>query len=98
MVQAKPDAIPGGSIRCYRTASLAIAGKDLGTLASVATLFWSTTHQRLVDLGYQWSVETGFDIDYWFLLWLETRAELCRAGSSQIQRDIVSERLLGLPR
>ncbi len=82
----------------YKIASVATAEEDLGALASVAKYWWSTTHQHLAELGYEVSVATGIDNDFWFALFLETRAETIYAGSTQIQRNIISERLLGLPR
>ena len=81
-----------------KIASLATAGEDLGALSSVTKLWWSTTHQRLVDLGYEIAMKTETDLDFWLPLWLESRGETIYAGSSQIQRNIISERLLGLPR
>jgi alkylation response protein AidB-like acyl-CoA dehydrogenase len=81
-----------------KIASLATAGEEIGALSSVTKLWWSTTHQRLVDLGYEIAVRTGMDLDFWFPLWLESRGETIYAGASQIQRNIISERLLGLPR
>ncbi len=82
----------------YRIASLAEAGEDPGSLPSVTKLWWSTSHQRLVDLGYTVSAATSSHLDYWFPLWLESRGETIYAGASQIQRNIISERMLGLPR
>ncbi|SDH53880.1 acyl-CoA dehydrogenase family protein [Pseudonocardia oroxyli] len=82
----------------YKITSTAEAGEDLGALASVAKLLWSTTHQSLADLGYEVAMETGEDAEYWLNLELETRAESIYAGTSEIQRNIVAERLLGLPR
>jgi len=81
-----------------KIASMATAGDDVGTLASVTKLWWSTTHQRLVDLGYRTAVARGTDEDYWYRLWLEARGETIYAGASQIQRNIIAERRLGLPR
>jgi alkylation response protein AidB-like acyl-CoA dehydrogenase len=82
----------------WKIASLSTAGEDIGALSSVTKLWWSTTHQRLVDLGYDVATRTGKDLDFWFPLWLESRGETIFAGASQIQRNIISERLLGLPR
>jgi alkylation response protein AidB-like acyl-CoA dehydrogenase len=81
-----------------KIASLATAGEELGTLASVTKLWWSTTHQQLVDCGYRLSVALGSDEDFWYPLWLQSRGETIYAGASQIQRNIISERGLGLPR
>lgn len=82
----------------YKIASVATAGEDLGSLASVTKLWWTTTHHGLVDLGYTVAAETGRDLDYWYPVWLEARGETIMAGSTQIQKNIISERMLGLPR
>jgi alkylation response protein AidB-like acyl-CoA dehydrogenase len=82
----------------YKITSLATAGEELGALTSVTKLWWSTTHQRLVDLGYEIAVDADQDVDFWYRLWLESRGETIYAGASQIQKNIISERMLGLPR
>jgi alkylation response protein AidB-like acyl-CoA dehydrogenase len=38
------------------------------------------------------------DPDYWYLAWLDARPESIYGGSAQIQRNILSERHLGMPR
>lgn len=81
-----------------RIISLANAGEDLGVLPSITKLWWSTTHQRMVELGFDISVEVGSDSDWWFTQALEARAETIYAGSSEIQKNIISERLLDMPR
>lgn len=82
----------------FKIASLATAGEDLGSLPSVTKLWWSTVHQRLADLGWRVASRLAIDEDFWYRLWLEAHGETIYAGSSQIQRNIISERMLGLPR
>jgi alkylation response protein AidB-like acyl-CoA dehydrogenase len=82
----------------YKIASIATAGEELGTLSSITKVWWTATHKRLVDLGFAVASETGQDLDYWYPRWLEARGETIMAGSTQIQKNIISERLLGLPR
>ncbi|PKW16833.1 acyl-CoA dehydrogenase family protein [Saccharopolyspora spinosa] len=82
----------------YKITSLAAAGESVGVLPSVTKLWWSTTHQRLMDLGHEVAVETGGDLDFWLTEWLRSRAESIYAGTSQVQRNIIGERMLGLPR
>jgi alkylation response protein AidB-like acyl-CoA dehydrogenase len=82
----------------FKLSSFANAGEDFGALASVTKLWWSSSHQQLVDFGYRVSVALNRDEDYWYRLWLQARAETIYAGTSQIQRNIIGERGLGLPR
>lgn len=82
----------------YKLTSLAAAGKPIGTLPSVNKLWWSTTHQRLCDLGHEVAIATNTDLDYWQEQWLGSRAESIYAGTSQVQRNIIAERMLGLPK
>jgi alkylation response protein AidB-like acyl-CoA dehydrogenase len=82
----------------YKIASLATADEPLGSLSSITKLWWSRTHQRLLDLAVRASIHAGVDEDRWYRLWLESRAETIYAGSSEIQRNIIAERGLGLPK
>lgn len=84
----------------FKVVSLAQAGEDVGFLPSVTKLWWSETHQRLADLGFRVASVVGdrAEQDDWTLLFLQTRAETIYAGTSQIQRNIIAERILGLPR
>jgi alkylation response protein AidB-like acyl-CoA dehydrogenase len=86
-----------------RSMAKVLAGGAPGPEASVGKLQWSTWHQRLGELmmdllGPEGQVladgRTG-DFQYTFL-W--SRAETIFAGSSEIQRNIIAERVLGLPR
>lgn len=82
----------------FKTTSLAAAEEGLGVLPSIAKIWWSTTHNRLLDLAEDVAVATGRDTSYWYTEWLRSRAETIFAGSSEVQRNIISERGLGLPR
>ena len=82
----------------YKIASLAAANADLGSLSSVTHVWWSDTHQKIADLGFRVATRTGRDEDVWYRLWLDSRAETIYGGTAQIQRNIIAERSLGLPR
>jgi alkylation response protein AidB-like acyl-CoA dehydrogenase len=82
----------------YKITSLAAAGEPVDSLPSVTKLWWSTSHQRLVELGYELACATGRDVDHWLTQWLKVRAESIYAGTTQIQKNIIAERMLGLPR
>lgn len=77
---------------------------------SVAKLLWGGWHQRLGELAmavrgaaaaigpYDWSRERPYELDALQHLFLFTRADTIYGGSDEIQRNIIAERVLGLPR
>jgi alkylation response protein AidB-like acyl-CoA dehydrogenase len=70
--------------------------------ASVAKLVWANWHQALGELameirGAASMVHDG-DLDQWQRLFLFSRADTIYGGSNEIQRNIIAERVLGLPR
>ncbi|MET7616068.1 acyl-CoA dehydrogenase family protein [Streptomyces sp. NPDC005408] len=77
---------------------------------SVAKLLWGGWHQRLGELvmavrgaaaaagPYDWSSERPYELDAPQHLFLFTRADTIYGGSDEIQRNIIAERVLGLPR
>ena len=71
---------------------------DIGALASVNKLFWSHWHRDLGELAMD-VLGMGATLDDALLQWmfLFSRADTIYAGSSEIQRNIVGERALGLP-
>ncbi len=73
--------------------------------ASVTKLLWSRWHQALGELamevlGASSMVARGapYDLDDWQRLFLFSRADTIYGGSDEIQRTIIAERALGLPR
>jgi len=80
-------------------------GGQAGQEASVMKLLWSRWHQRLGELamdvlGAASMVARGepYDLDEWQRLYLFSRADTIYGGSDEIQRNIIAERALGLPR
>ncbi len=81
-------------------------GRELGFEASITKLQWSETHQDLGELymdvvGYAGQQVPGLptqDLDPLQEMFLWSRSETIWGGSSQVQRNIVAERVLGLPR
>lgn len=77
---------------------------------SVAKLLWGGWHQRLGELAMavrgagaamgpdDWSMERPYELDPLQRLFLFTRADTIYGGSDEIQRNIIAERVLGLPR
>ncbi|MEU6766863.1 acyl-CoA dehydrogenase family protein [Streptomyces sp. NPDC046853] len=84
-------------------------GADSGA-PSVAKLLWGGWHQRLGELAMEvrgaaaavgpadWSEDAPYELDALQRLFLFTRADTIYGGSDEIQRNIIAERVLGLPR
>jgi alkylation response protein AidB-like acyl-CoA dehydrogenase len=75
------------------------------TDASVTKLLWSRWHRdfgelAMAVLGAPSMVARGtpYELDEWQRLFLFSRADTIYGGSDEIQRTIVAERVLGLPR
>ncbi len=73
-----------------------------GPEGSILKLQWSELNQRLQQtameaLGPHAQLH-GFDNGQWVFNYLRTRANTIEAGTSEIQRNIVAERVLGLPK
>jgi alkylation response protein AidB-like acyl-CoA dehydrogenase len=81
-------------------------GEQLGFESSMTKLQWSETHQDLGEIymdmvGYAGQQVLGLptaELDPLTELFLWTRSETIWGGSSQVQRNIVAEHVLGLPR
>ncbi|MFE9450696.1 acyl-CoA dehydrogenase family protein [Streptomyces sp. NPDC006739] len=77
---------------------------------SVAKLLWAGWHQRLGELAVRvrgaaaavgpadWSPGRPYELDAAQHLFLFSRADTIYGGSDQVQRTIIAERVLGLPR
>lgn len=81
------------------------ATEELGDEALTSKLYWSRWHRALGDLAMDvqgLAGEIGIGPDYRFAplthMHLASRADTIYAGSSQIQRNLIAERGLGLPR
>jgi alkylation response protein AidB-like acyl-CoA dehydrogenase len=90
-----------------KTVSLVSSGKKVSAEASITKLWWSELHQRIADfsidlLGSSFSAALNRDdessSERFGDIYLQARAGTIFAGTSQIQRNIIAERLLNLPR
>jgi alkylation response protein AidB-like acyl-CoA dehydrogenase len=77
-------------------------GDGPGPDNNASKIFWSETFQQMADLGLELEQTVpGFRdpmvID-WAQTYLAARAATIYAGTSEIQRNIVAERGLGLPK
>ncbi len=90
-----------------RNLTSAQQGRAPGAEASMTKLYWSEMDKRLQETaisvqgpygalapGSPFAVEDG----RWQFGWMWAQAETIYAGSSEIQRNIIAERVLGLPR
>ena len=89
----------GGDAAASETATAASAGP------SVTKLLWSRWHQGLGELAMEVRGASSmtargapYDLDDWQRLFLFSRADTIYGGSDEIQRGIIAERALGLPR
>jgi alkylation response protein AidB-like acyl-CoA dehydrogenase len=91
----------------YRSAAEIIRTGRPGPESSIIKLFWSEMDQRQKEAGMEvlgmasqlahgskWGVDNG----RWQRAFLWSRAGTIYAGSSEIQRNIIAERVLGMPR
>jgi alkylation response protein AidB-like acyl-CoA dehydrogenase len=98
-------------LRTMRWNALRTLGGSGGPGApSVAKLLWAGWHQRLGEVAVQvrgaaagvgpadWSPSSPYELDDAQHLFLFSRADTIYGGSDQIQRTIIAERVLGLPR
>jgi alkylation response protein AidB-like acyl-CoA dehydrogenase len=80
-------------------------GAELSREAMITKLYWATWHRNLGKLamdvlGAESEIADGapYDLTRLQRLFLFTRSDTIYAGSNQIQRNIIAERALGLPR
>lgn len=77
---------------------------DPAVLGAMLKLHWSEAHQEMLE-GLMRALGTAGQLaevpgqgDVWTDLWLTTHSETIYAGTSEILRNVVAERGLGLPR
>ena len=88
------------TMRSYALATMDVEqpGQD-----NVSKLLWANWHRDLGELamdivGMAGLVAEDGELDVWQHLYLFTRADTIYGGSNEIQRNIIAERVLGLPR
>jgi alkylation response protein AidB-like acyl-CoA dehydrogenase len=91
----------------YRTFSKILKGGTPGPEGSISKVLWSELNQRMNELALTlqgptsqlvrhstYAVEDG----RWQFTFLRSRANTIEAGTSEIQRNIIAQRVLGLPK
>jgi alkylation response protein AidB-like acyl-CoA dehydrogenase len=73
-----------------------------GPEGSIQKLYWSELNQRMAQIAMEVLGPYGQLADYdggrWAYAYLRSRGNTIEAGTSEIQRNIVAQRVLGLPR
>jgi alkylation response protein AidB-like acyl-CoA dehydrogenase len=94
-------------LTAYRNVTVIQRTGRPGPEGSILKLFWSEVEQRLMDvageiLGPYASLVRGDDrapdAGFWARELLWTRSATIYAGTSEVQRNIIAQRVLGLPR
>jgi len=80
-----------------------MSGGVPGPEASISKLFWGTWHRDLGELtmdvlGVESTVMPDSEYSLEQKLFLFTRADTIYGGSNEVQRNILGERVLGLPK
>jgi alkylation response protein AidB-like acyl-CoA dehydrogenase len=89
-----------------RTLAQVAEGRQPGPEASITKLFWSEYHKRLGEIamtivggaGLVRPDGDGYPTTDWQNVYLASRSGTIYSGTSEIQRNIIAERALGLPR
>jgi alkylation response protein AidB-like acyl-CoA dehydrogenase len=89
-----------------RTLQRLAGGEEIGAESSIVKLFWANASQRLYETATTvlgpgallTSADAAPDEGRWPRGLLSTRANSIMGGTSEIQRNIIGERVLGLPR
>lgn len=90
-------------LRAMRSYALATMDVEQPGQDNVSKLLWANWHRDLGELamdviGRDSMVLADGEFDEWQRLYLFTRSDTIYGGSNEIQRNIIAERVLGLPR
>jgi alkylation response protein AidB-like acyl-CoA dehydrogenase len=81
-----------------RTLARLARGEEIGPESSLVKLFWAGASQRLYETACDVLGPEALGSGEWGRGLLATRANSIMGGTSEIQRTIIGERILGLPR
>jgi alkylation response protein AidB-like acyl-CoA dehydrogenase len=80
------------------TAREVTEGRGVGARGSCTKLMWSELFRDIASLGDDLAGPEVPEIAWWDELYLESRSATIFSGTSEIQRNIISERVAGMPR
>lgn len=95
------------ALTTYQTACRLMQGGKIGAEASTNKIFWSELDQQMHGLGLKIlgaraellpHAPDARDVGSWLDGWLFAQSGPIYAGTNEIQRNIIAERLLGMPR
>ncbi|WP_324192891.1 acyl-CoA dehydrogenase family protein [Nocardia transvalensis] len=91
------------ALRTLASAHADVDARTAAGQASVSKLLWANWHRGLGELAMDVLGAPGLiampgDLNEWQRLFLFSRADTIYGGSNEVQRNIISERVLGLPR
>ena len=87
-----------------RLLSAIVDERDPGPGGSTSKIFWSEYQRRMAEFALNilgpeaMLVEDGYKLPRWTATFFSTRSHTIWGGTAEIQRNIVGERVLGLPR
>jgi alkylation response protein AidB-like acyl-CoA dehydrogenase len=91
-----------------RALSEVVAKKEPGPASALNKMFWSEHQRRLGEVAldvlgvdatvFESSQADGYHPDRWQSLFLQSRSGTIWGGTAQVQRNIVGEKVLGLPK
>jgi alkylation response protein AidB-like acyl-CoA dehydrogenase len=90
--------------RLNTTRSLSILNRTgaPGPEGSIQKLYWSELNQRNAQIAMEVlgpnALSSEFDGGRWVYNYLRSRGNTIEAGTSEVQRNIIAQRVLGLPR
>ena len=90
----------------YSNLTKRLRGEPAGSEGSIVKLYWSELYQRIVELALEILGPASQIADgalaeeggRWQQRFLKSRGDSIHSGTNEIQRNIIGERLLGLPR
>lgn len=90
-------------LNSYRSLSASLKGEPPGSEEMFGKLFWSEMIQRMAELatqilGIDSLIEGKGEAQRWQYLFLRSKGNTIEQGSSEILRNVIGERVLGIPR